>query len=502
MEPTTSLAHPTVQALVADWRSGRRASVCQKLSRLETADFLRKPGDIVERLDVQNAVALLSQFADCLADSGEADDFVEQILIENPKCRHAFLFQARRKMAAAAPMDAINLIKSALAVYSADTFAQKMLFDVYKMLPADQRPADAGFSEINLKGRICVKPFYHFETTSNGDVYVCCPSDLPTPIGNVHSASWEEIWNSPTAKELRRSILDGDYSHCSKVSCTAIQANSLPTVDALLDLKRHQAAKGDPSAAKLAEAIGTREITLSFGPTFVNLSHDQSCNLSCPSCRKEIIITKKSEQEKLDAILEPVVFPVLRQARYVWITGSGDPFGSKHFRDILQRLNPAEYPELTVDLQTNGQLFTAGEWAKLEKIHSMVGEVYISIDAARPATYSKVRRPGDFSRIVENLEFIADLRRKGNIRRLVIAFVVQAANYKEMPEFVELGRKWNVDAISFSRIRQWGAYSPEEFRALDIFDPMHAEHKAFLAVLQTPSLKERFVSLNNLSSFS
>ena len=37
-----------------------------------------------------------------------------------------------------------------------------------------------------------------------------------------------DVWNSSGAQEIRRSILDGDYSYCSRTLCPMIANDNLP----------------------------------------------------------------------------------------------------------------------------------------------------------------------------------------------------------------------------------------------------------------------------------
>jgi len=78
---------------------------------------------------------------------------------------------------------------------------------------------------------------------------------------------------------------------------------------------------------------------------------------------------------------------------------------------------------------------------------------------------------------------------------------VQACNFRQMAAFVELGRRWGVDRISFSRLRQWGAYAADDFARRDIFFPGHPEHAEFRAMLESPVFTEPFVWLGNITSF-
>ena len=52
----------------------------------------------------------------------------------------------------------------------------------------------------------CSKPFEWFEVTQlngRGGVYLCCPSWLAVPVGNLLQEPVAAIWNSPRAQEIR-----------------------------------------------------------------------------------------------------------------------------------------------------------------------------------------------------------------------------------------------------------------------------------------------------------
>lgn len=231
----------------------------------------------------------------------------------------------------------------------------------------------------------------------------------------------------------------------------------------------------------------------------VLLSHDRSCNLSCPSCRRHLIVADKARQDELNDLAENVVLPLLRDARVVKITGSGDPFGSNHFRHVLKRLNRCEFPNLSLQIQTNGQLLDRRAWNDLE-LEGLVESVWISIDAARPTTYERLRRGGSFSRLMRNLEFVARLRREERIASFQLDAVVQAANLDELPEIVELGRRLGVDRVSFQRIRNWGTFTAAEFADHDVASPSHPRFAELCALLRDPRLAGPYVDLGNLAS--
>ena len=294
----------------------------------------------------------------------------------------------------------------------------------------------------------------------------------------------DEIWNSAAAQAIRSSILDGTYRYCSRLHCTAIVNRRLPR---RADLK-------DPYHR---EIVAQKLVRLERRPVRVLMSQDQSCNLSCPSCRTKLILAKKNEQDRLNEIFEAVILPLLRDARQVKITGSGDPFASGHYRYVLKRLSRREFPQLQVQLQTNGLLLDRRAWQELG-LDGLVESVWVSIDAARPETYAIVRRGGAFGKLLQNFEFLGALRREGHIRHLRLDFVVQARNFREMPDAVDIARAFGFDRIHFQMIRNWGTFTVAEFDGHFIGSPDHPDYGEFLEVLRHPNLAWAGVDWSNV----
>lgn len=183
--------------------------------------------------------------------------------------------------------------------------------------------------------------------------------------------------------------------------------------------------------------------------------------------------------------------PLLERARKVHVTGSGDPFGSAHFRYVLRQIGERRPPGLRLELQTNG-LLLAQSWDELG-IDGLVDSLSISTDAVRPETYAVVRRGGDFARLLDNLAFVAGLRAAGRVGRVRLDMVVQTLNFREMPDAVDLVRRFGFDGLKLQMIRSWGTYSPDEFAWHNIGSPDHPRFADFLEVLSDPRLGAGFV---------
>ncbi len=347
-------------------------------------------------------------------------------------------------------------------------------------------------SSCSGKQLFCSRPFRWFEVTGGqrfGEVFLCCPSWLPLPVGNLTTHSVDEIWNGPTAQEIRRSILQGTFDYCIGSRCPFLQSVSGPVcpVEELAD-------------AELRQVAAQHEVALSFGPQQLNCSFDSSCNLSCPSCRSEVVI-ELGRKTELEALRAKLSVEALTDIRGLYITGSGDPFGSPFFRRWLQTMRRADIPMLeSIHLHTNALLWTPRLWSTIpEEIREVIASAHVSIDAATAATYAVNRRGGVFARLLENLQFVAQLRAEGPLRTLAISMVVQANNFREMVQFVGLGADLSVDVVYFSQLVNWGTFSDEEYQQRAVHLPTHPAHLAFREVLTPLLAAGPFVQLGNLT---
>ena len=338
---------------------------------------------------------------------------------------------------------------------------------------------------------ICLNPFVWFDVGPEGIVSVCCPAWLGIPIGDLQSSSVEEIWNGEKAQEIRLSIIDGSFRYCNLNKCGYFQSRVGP-VKKLRDVEYDN----------IREVIKNKVTHLPFGPLAINCSYDRSCNLSCPSCRQNIIVQTDKEKQILD-IQKKIRDQALKDAYLLNITGSGDPFGSPYFRKWLQTMKREEMPNLKrIQLHTNGQLWTPRLWSTIpEEIRPLVNRAQISIDAATPGTYEINRRGGSFEKLLQNLEFISQLRKNGSLTWVVISMVVQENNFREMPDFVRLGKRFGFDRVMFSLLCDWGTFSEREYHSRCVHFPNHPRHQEFLDLLKDEIFTERIVNLGSLTEY-
>lgn len=446
--------------------------------------------------DISIQVASLRRLIDYLAGEvafpGGATGLAELLVEQFPDARPALLVRAEQLMEQSHADDsldqAIALIEHALRIQAVCPTAQQFLGRALQKRRQTRGDRELDGMNFDLSDKFCHMPFTQFATGYKGEVFACCcPAWVPFPIGNVFTApSSEAVWNSEAAAEIRRSVLDGDFRYCSRTLCSYIAAQMLPRKDDITD-------------PTLRGYIDGRKVVLDDVPWMVELNHDPTCNLACPSCRTEIIAAKAEEQDTYAQAAERVILPLLRRVNgQSYISGGGEAFASKHYRAILAALNRRDYPGLSLHLISNGLLITPQRWSEYPHLPEMIDILSVSIDAARPETYERLRRPAKWPALLSNLEVMAEMRRARKFRRFQINFVVQEDNYREILEFVALGKRLAVDNIWFQRLTNYGAFDGETFTRADVTSPHHPEHAALLDILRDPLLQQPGIDIEML----
>ena len=374
-----------------------------------------------------------------------------------------------------------------LALPARGLFSRKARMSRAVAQEIDRPSVRSNARSIELARRFCSLPFQYTEIQSSGSVYVCCPQySGERSIGNIFENSPDEIWNGKEAQAIRAGVLDGSFSHCHHANCPYISSLSLPT--------REQASADE----EIRSIIESNTTVLKRRPASVRIAYDTTCNLSCPSCREHVIVADRETEAKLEHTHRNFIVPFLRDAKSLGASGDGDPFASRHYREVLRGTKETS-PGMKIDLHTNGLLLDERAWQECA-LEGRVAGVLVSIDAATPETYAQVRRGGDFARLLQNLDFIAERRVASEIAIFKLAFVVQAANYREMPAFVELARRFNADQVEFSLIHHWSrAMSKEAFAEAQIWRADHPMHASFLEILRDPVFDDSRVLLGDVA---
>lgn len=337
----------------------------------------------------------------------------------------------------------------------------------------------------------CPVPFQDAHVIPGGNVYLCCPGFLKYPAGNIYKTPLIEIFNSPEAQTIRKSILNGEFTFCNKAVCPGYMLTAKESVVPL------------PSA------------TIPDGPKRLFPYMDDSCNLSCPSCRQKTRFDQRFfDPDYRQFIADQLLHPNLDE---LFLT-AGEPLFSVFYRKLMtDLLNRPELHHISLRMTTNGLLWKNDSPSARRMMESLrpeeripdyldslltqnrIREVTVSIDAASRDTYRKIRKGGDWGTLMESLAQMAEDKQRYGFQ-LMLNFVVQKDNYREMQGFVELAKHFRADEVNFQQVR----FRPEmqTYMTLDEFQnnfaihrSEHPEYQNFLSISQ-PLLSENIAKFH------
>lgn len=318
---------------------------------------------------------------------------------------------------------------------------------------------------------ICTVPFTHLSIDSNLDCFVCgCSAWLPIPVGKLLDFDkLSDIWNSPVAEMLQSDIKENKFTWCAVTHCGIVHKSNRPV--------------------KYNISIGI----------------DDSCNLACPSCRRELhMLDSGLEFENKIANMNHVIrlLEEFEHSVEISLGVSGDALGSHINRHLLLNYKPK--PGQSFIISTNGLLLK--KILPKSPMLSHIKSIGISVDAGSADVYEQVRRPGKWKILLANLEWMAENR--GSIR-VTLSFTVQKTNFKDIAAFDELCRRLNVVGY-LNPLVDWGTWNsqpvknPDSYTIAngtyldhDIANPTHPEHLEFLTIIRNTYNQNTNLSINH-----
>lgn len=311
-----------------------------------------------------------------------------------------------------------------------------------------------------LQGFMCPDPFNGISISSNGDIGMCsCAMWHPTVIGNILDNTLEEMLNSELAQDIRQSVRNGTYEYCDETKCGIIINNKL----------LH---KSEISGDYLRQYTDSTAIDF---PKYFYIAGDKICNLSCPSCRNQVIsldnYSKNKNKNVMELLNQQVFQGTSSDVVSIYVSSEGEMLASPLTLKFLEEFPLNRYPRAEFWFQSNG-LFFKYRWDRIKHLANNIFKLSITADSQEKTTYEKLRRGGKFEDLIENLDFITELRKIYNFQ-FSIRMVVQAENMNEIEDFYDFSMNYNCTEVEYMRIQNWGTYSAEEFNSIDVLNPTH-----------------------------
>jgi len=366
---------------------------------------------------------------------------------------------------------------------SADPAIQKEVEDFVRMIKenhdaqlkhgdvlatANQQRQRQVFFDKQFHGTHCRVPWETMGVTANGDVFICLsPSWIPKYVGNIiETDDIFDILNSDLALTIRNEILQGRYSFCNHRICSFFY--KIP-----LDQYVSIGPEYNPVTAPARSDIMVNHI-----PKKLILDFDYTCNFRCPTCRLALInnnrnhVIRSQNDRIVDRIKRMIIDRIQDHTVQIRWAG-GEPFISEPYLDLMSYISKNKPNSVRHVIQTNGS-YLKKKSDLVERLLPSTDSVRISFDAASADTYHQVRINGQWDQLIENVQWLRQRIDKIAPKcKLEADFVVQLANYKEIPMFVELCNTLKIDHVNWQKMWNWGTWPQDEFDRNNVYNPDH-----------------------------
>jgi len=281
---------------------------------------------------------------------------------------------------------------------------------------------------------ICVTPWTTLEITDLGKVTQCCIDWTHGLRGQVQEASLMDIWNGPEYQSARAMMSGGDVGDLCRPICPRLH-------DRQWDSSRFFMSPGSTEFVRnqeqIARDIASGSATTAAKPLQLIINGSSYCNFDCIMCLCGRTPRNEVRESLWDEIEDLVPF-----LKGITLLG-GEPLANASTMRFLRRLKVDALPHLSVDLVTNGSLFTPDGLAQLNRCP--LGEITVSVNAGTSETYERIQRGGVFADTLSNIDALLAFREAhARYFGIKLGFVVQRDAIDDLLAFGQLADQRNL----------------------------------------------------------
>ena len=377
-----------------------------------------------------------------------------------------------------------------------DCFPSKKLFidiDILNLLGIKSfirrvfsQDAEQGIYKQEINQIPCYMGWYYARILTNGDIIPCCKASLH-PLGNIHNASFSQIWNCPAYNEFRFKAknLPKSDPYFSKIECLKScdnwgmnleidakfktfqnnkysyfktvkeQISKIGLKKAITKVVHHLRPKNFKD--RYLEILGIYDGKRGYkGPFHVQIDLTNNCNNTCIACwcnspllkEKRLSGEKKRQYLPLEMVRESLDEISHMGATEVYYSGSGEPFMHPQIMEVLEY---TKKKNLVCHVNTN---FTLLNKERLDHLVNIgVDFLTISTWSATADTYVKThpnRSKEDFYKIKENLTYLNTYKKdKPHIKLYNVLFNL---NYFEVEKMVDFAKETRSESLEYTLI--------------------------------------------------
>jgi MoaA/NifB/PqqE/SkfB family radical SAM enzyme len=232
-----------------------------------------------------------------------------------------------------------------------------------------------------------------------------------------------------------------------------------------------------------------QQLYLHSMPRYLTIVISDRCNIDCPHCYQ----AKTGD----NLLLDPEIGSALRRefsTLYPYLSTlriqGGEVFAIRGFRELIDDVGSVTDRPL-ISISTNGTLIDQA-WAE-RIVHTPFRSVTVSFDGGTQSTFEKLRRGARFSKVIENVTRLQELKRStgSSFPTLDAFFVLMRSNYREILPFLALMKNLGIYEVAFQTMLTDARNLPREPGLVNevIKDP--EEVRELYSIVQQTMTEER-----------
>lgn len=284
---------------------------------------------------------------------------------------------------------------------------------------------------VSQRELICTAPWTTLEVTDfDGRVHQCDKSWTLGDRGQLAGNSLQALWNGPGYRAARRSMAAHDTDRLCRSICPRLRDGRY----APSRLRPYgRSAIFVENQRLLREDVAERREEMRALPLRMSLCPSSYCNYDCIMCDYGRTARRDLPSHVWEELAE--LLPTLGELNL----HGGEPLACADVMKFLREMDSARYPDLRVNLITNGSLLTERALAHMRGC--AFGEVTVSLNAGSADVYARVQRGIAFEDVLENVDALVRFRDSQPAGfNVALGFVVQPANAETIVDFARLAR--------------------------------------------------------------
>lgn len=194
-----------------------------------------------------------------------------------------------------------------------------------------------------------------------------------------------------------------------------------------------------------------QDIQVTNLPKNIYIETTNMCNISCKICPRTYFPLESKRSLTLKEFQH--ITNQFKQLETVLLHGVGEPLlNAELVKMIIHLKSQNSY----VAINSNGTLLDR-VWSE-SLIKSRLDELRISIDAATPQTYNKVRNCGQLDKIIDNVKTLNDMKNEAklNTPRISLWFVGMKETIHELPSLLQIAHNIGASEVYLQRLIYFG----------------------------------------------